>query len=515
MKDNNDERSSSEELSSSKYSITLSWDNVNTPLVDFKVNKSSVLIWEEVVFTVTAKNILGQNITSKSQFAWDFDWDWFYDKETNTWDITHKFQNSWTFYSKVRVKYKWMTNVRTVEMNVANILEPKFDYISLWDTYLFFNTSVWKFDKVIWDLWDWNTIADKNYFSYTYEDGKKVHDVSIKIMEWTKVKSKTLQVVSNIKNMLSLRNAKGLKIFSYPKGKNGKIILKDSSEKVYLNINQIENVKNYAVDFDIYVDSDLNWWKDDDMDNKNDPSFNNAWLLEVWLNDKKTQKVRVFLLDLNWEVIDSKDIEIEKEYIKDEEVDLGKVVFNWITEDEKVKIEKLKVYLKELPQEHRLKAMKYLQRLQEEWFYVNEKTKVILEFESFIDSLWVPNSTDIINLLESFLIQWQEDQSVRNMAYNVIKNLIPKELVEYKEIIANLDQIKSNPDKIEENKVLWREILEMIKDTSLIKNEDKLTIKSQLQVFIYGSVDKIPQEVVKEVKQEKTPSGKIVWILLW
>jgi hypothetical protein len=40
------------------------------------------------------------------------------------------------------------------------------------------------------------------------------------------------------------------------------------------------------------------------------------------------------------------------------------------------------------------------------------------------------------------------------MAYNVIKNLIPKELVEYKEIIANLDQIKSNPDKIEENKVL-------------------------------------------------------------
>jgi hypothetical protein len=58
--------------------------------------------------------------------------------------------------------------------------------------------------------------------------------------------------------MLSLRNAKGLKIFSYPEEKNGKIILKDSSEKVYLNINQIENVKNYAVDFDIYVDSDLN-----------------------------------------------------------------------------------------------------------------------------------------------------------------------------------------------------------------------------------------------------------------
>ena len=81
--------------------------------------------------------------------------------------------------------------------------------------------------------------------------------------------------------------------------------------------------------------------------------------------------------------------------------------------------------------------MKYVQKLQEEWFYVNEKTKVILEFESFIDSTWVKNSTDIINLLESFIVQWQEDQSVRNMAYNVVKNLIPKELVEYKDIFNN------------------------------------------------------------------------------
>jgi hypothetical protein len=33
------------------------------------------------------------------------------------------------------------------------------------------------------------------------------------------------------------------------------------------------------------------------------------------------------------------------------------------------------------------------------------------------------------------------------MAYNVVKNLIPKELVEYDEILANLEQIKENPDK--------------------------------------------------------------------
>ena len=53
------------------------------------------------------------------------------------------------------------------------------------------------------------------------------------------------------------------------------------------------------------------------------------------------------------------------------------------------------------------------------------------------------------------------------MAYNVVKNLIPKELVEYDEIIANLEQIKQNPNKLEENKVLGREILEMIKNDEL------------------------------------------------
>ena len=33
-----------------------------------------------------------------------------------------------------------MTNIRTVEINVANILKPDFDYISIGNKYLIFNT---------------------------------------------------------------------------------------------------------------------------------------------------------------------------------------------------------------------------------------------------------------------------------------------------------------------------------------------------------------------------------------
>ncbi|MDD5770218.1 MAG: PKD domain-containing protein, partial [Candidatus Gracilibacteria bacterium] len=512
MKDNNDEKYSSDESSSNKYSITLSGDNINTPLIDFKVNKNSAYIGEEVIFNATVKNILGQDITSKSSYAWDFDGDGFYDKESSVGSITYKYQNSGTFYTKVRVKYKGMTNVRTIEMNVANILAPKFDYISLGDKYLFFNTSGGKTDKVDWDLGDGNTVSEKNYFSYTYEDGKKSHNVNLKISEGTKTKDITQEVNINMKNMISYKASKGLNLFTFPEVNNDKITLDNSSQKVYININELGDIKNYAVDFDINIDSDLNGGKDDDIDNINDPTYTNAGLLEIILNDKKTQTFRVYLLDSSGKTTDSRDIVIQKKYIKDEEIDLSKVIFNGVSDDEKAKIEKLKAYIKEFPQEDRLKSMQYIQKLQEEWFYANEKTKIILEFESYVDGLQLSNGADIINLLESFLIQGQQDQSVRNMSYNVVKNLIPKELVEYNDIVADLDKIKANPDKLEDNKVLGKEILGMIKDTSLISNEDKITIKSQLQVFIYGSVDNIPKEVVNDVTQ---PTNKFFGLFSW
>ena len=44
MRDNNDARYSSEEWDSNKYFITLNGDNVNTPLIDFKVNKNNLFI---------------------------------------------------------------------------------------------------------------------------------------------------------------------------------------------------------------------------------------------------------------------------------------------------------------------------------------------------------------------------------------------------------------------------------------------------------------------------------------
>jgi len=44
MKDNNEARVSSEDISESKYFITLTGDNINTPLVSLDVNDSSASV---------------------------------------------------------------------------------------------------------------------------------------------------------------------------------------------------------------------------------------------------------------------------------------------------------------------------------------------------------------------------------------------------------------------------------------------------------------------------------------
>jgi hypothetical protein len=47
----------------------------------------------------------------------------------------------------------------------------------------------------------------------------------------------------------------------------------------------------------------------------------------------------------------------------------------------------------------------YVQKLQEEWFDDREKTNVILEFENYITEIEISDSDEIINILESLLVE--------------------------------------------------------------------------------------------------------------
>ena len=72
--------------------------------------------------------------------------------------------------------------------------------------------------------------------------------------------------------------------------------------------------------------------------------------------------------------------------------------------------------------------MKYLAKLQEEWFDHTEKTRVIIEFEQYIDSTGYTNSAEVIEILESLLVAGQEQKDDAAITYNALKNLIPDEI---------------------------------------------------------------------------------------
>ncbi|NUJ98108.1 PKD domain-containing protein [Candidatus Gracilibacteria bacterium] len=515
LKDNNEARITSDEATGSKFFTTLAGDNMNTPLIELKVNDSSVTIGDDVVYTANVKNVLGQDIATGSEFNWDFDGDGFYDKTTKENTTTYKFSKSGEYASKVKVKYKGFSNVRNVTINVSNKLEADFDYISIGSKFIFLDKSSGKIDNIQWDLGDGEKVSGRNSFTHIYTDAKKTHNVVLKISEGTKVKEITKEVETNIKNILKAKKT-GLNLFTYPAYDDTNTInLESDTQKVYGYLGDSNaSITYYAVDYDREYDSDLNGGKDDDDDNKSGKEYKTGDPIEIPLSKNKTQKIRFMIRDEAGVVLDSEDITIVKKYIKEDTINLDEVNFPGVTGEEKEKVDALKKLVSNLPENYKIEGMKYIQKLQEEWYDDTEKTKVILEFEDFLDNKDITNASEIVEVLESILVIGQNDKSEKNIAYNALKGLIPDILTCEKKttgtckqyIISQLDKIKTSKD-IEKNKKIGTEILAVIEKAVGMSDKEKLDFKAVLKTFIYGGVDNIPSDEKQEVKDDNTASS--------
>ena len=525
LKDNNEEKVNSEEITDSKFFITVTGDNIDTPLVDLSVNDSALSIAEEVIYTAAAKNVLGQDLSKKVKYSWDFDGDGFYDKETTTPSVTHKFDTSGTFHSKVKIKHKGISSTKTVTLNVSNVLTPDFRYISIGNKMIFFDTSKGQVESISWDLWDGNTQTDSN-FTHTYSDGKNSHKVTLKISEGTKTKEITKTVVRNMKNVLTSRRA-GLNVFTYPFVEDGVITLTEKGESVFIYSGDSNGeIESYAIDYDLTVDANLNGWKDDDEDNKWTSGYLDGSLSKVELNSARNQTIRVFIKDEAGTVIDSEDIEILKTYVKEvEEIDPSTIEFDGVSTIEKEKIDRLKTLLSGLEQTQRVEAMSYVQKLQEEWFDDTEKTRVIIDFELYLDENTPDIADEAIELLSSLLVEWQEDKSSRNISLNALKNLVPEDIVCeqpssfascYEYLMGTLESIKDS-ESLEDNKTLGSEVLTILGWVENMTNAQKLDFKAILKSLVYGSVDDIPEEekqdAINDGSEDKKESWKLIDIL--
>lgn len=108
-------------------------------------------------------------------------------------------------------------------MNVSNKLVADFEYISIGNKYIFFDTSLGLVENYSWDLGDGTKMSGKS-FVHTYDDGKSTHEVILKIVEGTRTKEVTKTVVKNVKNILGTRND-GINLFSSPLIIDGELTL--------------------------------------------------------------------------------------------------------------------------------------------------------------------------------------------------------------------------------------------------------------------------------------------------
>jgi len=144
---------------------------------------------------------------------------------------------------------------------------------------------------------------------------------------------------------------------------------------------------------------------DDDEDNVGTASYTSGDVTEIPLSPFKTQKVRMYVKNAEGSIIGSQDILIEKTYIKEKDIDPSTIIFDDITESEREKIERLKTILTSLPQQQKLQSLSYVQKLQENWNDNTEKTRTIIDFETYIFELELDDETEIIEILESLLVE--------------------------------------------------------------------------------------------------------------
>ncbi len=522
LTDDSDSRVSSKELWKLS-SLTLAWNNINVPILDLRTPDNSVHVWDQVILNAKVQNILKQNISKKVQYFWDFDWDGFYDLETKKSSITHIYDKPWTFYAKLKVKHRWFSNTRNIEINVANSLVPKFDYFSVWNKFIFLNKTTWSYENFSFDLGDGTKIENRDYFEHTYKDGKSSHSVVLNVSDWNKAKKIEKKVVKNINNLFDSKKSKDGIILLSPAGdKDGSIIIEKRISSVSVVV--FQNLKNFSeisADIDLDKDSDLNGWKDDDIDITNIKDN----YLEIQLDNNKTQNIRVFVKDSDANLILSKNYKVIKNYIKDEDIDLNKISFKWVTEKEKEKLKDLKNLVSSIVWDDWKIAKTYISRLKDEWNDNNERTKIIYEFEWFLASSLIENKNEIIENLEELLLKENDDNSLKSIALRALQWLTPidvecdfdsKEYKSCKEYIDfSLEAIRTNDD-VTQNKVLGKSILQIIWKDKTLSTPEKLSYKSTLQNLIYWDVSSIPnQELNEDENDESSKESWITSVLKW
>lgn len=261
------------------------------------------------------------------------------------------------------------------------------------------------------------------------------------------------------------------------------------------------------MDTDIQIDTDLNGDPADDADNKGTDSYTSGAPFVIKKFDtKKERTVRITLFDAAGKKLGSRDLKVLLTY-SDTAVTTEKPPETkpptGLTDKEKEGLATLKDLISnKAPEGDRVKLMQLLSQLQENWPDDREKTKTIIDFQMKVSELALKDDvkSEFLDILDSFLLTDSETKDDIGLATSVLQKLIPKSNSKYEEIFGKDDksglvgEILSHPTNLELNKTIGEKILGYIKEDKEIPDGDKLILKEQLRVIIYGGSKNIPSD---------------------
>ncbi|MDD3119888.1 MAG: PKD domain-containing protein [Candidatus Gracilibacteria bacterium] len=489
--DTNGAKTNLEENSGEKYSVPIfTGDNVNIPIIDLKTSNTSIAVGDEVKFDVTIKNFLGKELKNNIEYKWDFDGDGFYDKTTTDASVVYKYSKPGVFTAKVKVNNKGISNTKSQLISVKNVLKSDFKTLAIGDKLVLFNISTGFYSTAKWKVGE-ITATNPYFFVQDYSDiGDYPSSVTLDISDGQDIATKTKEIKKDTRTTLIVKKLSDkLVYFTYPETDKETIHIKDSNQKLFVYLGASKGtISKYSIDMDTSVDSDLNGTKDDDEDNKNTESYvkGDPFVIKDFSTRGKESTMRLTIYDENGKTLQSKDVNVVLDFVQDVVLN-EQTLTGSISEIDRVNLERLKNLIKDLPEKDRLIMMQYYVKLQENWFDSREKTRIIIDFESYIENespLDKQKKGEFYTLLEGFLVSDGQMNDQVTLAATTLKNLIPTKSPNYQKITGLLDEILSHPTDLEKNKELGKQILELVEKDNTIENNDKLIIKAQLKTII-------------------------------
>ena len=555
MYDNDDGKQSSEDLIWNWPIVFFPPDiaRPDVPMVTLKSDKTSVEIWDEIVFDVISKIVSDRPDFIKDRtIQYDFDWDWTYDLVTKKDRVTYAYTkpNSTWYVPRVTVLYRWYKWIwKWGNIIVKNWLKPRL-LTKLYDRLLLLrDISIWDITKdeiclsmVDCKKWDeeflrsWNQIQ---HLTYEYPNYKK-YVVSVDLEDkYANQASKkwTIDVVSGV------TKSSDIEILSLPEL---------SESEIWQEIFVWNSLNNavlfyiyYAWEKDCYVDKDISLDSDNDSNPANDKDF--------MCNEAKLIEYNPLYQSIIWRIFYQMDD--PKTLSKDFTVTFLDI---WLQLDDETKIlqQDLMKFINSLDisQEENKWLKSLLITLQQDVIDTTNMKSDLVAVQTYVrdnnvifDEEQKKQYDSIISRLESrssvAAMWWNEYQQSKAEILNIIpfsmKSQVEDMFIQFESVVWDMSGDNTQQDKRKEilNQILtiiWKKVV-VLQDWEVLKSDaidsvdmELIIIPSMCKIMTYYSIpsEKCSSDILKDiptwVSQETAWMSKLVktllivlWVLVW